>query len=305
MRRAVPFDFRRPDRIPKSQLRAIYLLHDSFVHNLVVSLSAYLRSYVMVSLVSVEQLSYAEFLECLPTPTCAASLTVLPYDGNAIMEINSSLVFPIIETLLGGSGKRASDIRREVTDIELTLLDGLFRVILRDLSEAWKGVAAIAFNVESLEKDPKHLKILTPGEAVVAIGVEIRIGDIIGMMNIAIPSIIIKMTRQKFDQQWGVRKTEPTTQEQSRVLNLILPSKLSLDARLEGPTLLLEDLLRLEEGDVLGLEYPVEDPIGFRINGKLKFSGRVVAKGQKMAFVIEKRAPGNANLKTSVSVTAS
>src|SRR5437763_16957223 len=99
------FDFRRPDRIAKSQLRAIHQLHDNFVRNLVSSLSAYLRSYVIVNLVSVEQLSYSEFLECLPSPTCIASLSLKPYDGNAVLELNSSLIFPILEILLGGDGK--------------------------------------------------------------------------------------------------------------------------------------------------------------------------------------------------------
>ena len=102
---AVKFDFRRPDRIPKSQVRAIHLLHDTFVRNLVSSLSAYLRSYLTVNLVSVEQLSYAEFLDGLPSPTCIVSLGLSPYDGNGVLELNPSLVFPILEMLLGGPGR--------------------------------------------------------------------------------------------------------------------------------------------------------------------------------------------------------
>src|SRR5712692_6310854 len=102
---AVKFDFRRPDRIPKSQVRAIHLLHDTFVRNLVSSLSAYLRSYLTVNLVSVEQLSYAEFLEGLPSPTCIVSLRLKPYEGNAVLELNPSIIFPVLEMLLGGNGK--------------------------------------------------------------------------------------------------------------------------------------------------------------------------------------------------------
>src|SRR5271155_5853990 len=117
-KRAVPFDFRRPDRIAKAQLRAIHQLHDNFVRNLVSSLSAYLRSYLIVNLVSVEQLSYSEFLECLPSPTCLASLGLKPFDGNAVLELNSSLIFPILEMLLGGTGKSTAPIQREITEIE-------------------------------------------------------------------------------------------------------------------------------------------------------------------------------------------
>src|SRR5579872_2349012 len=111
-KRAASFDFRRPDRIAKSQLRAIHQLHDNFVRNLVSSLSAYLRSYLIVNLVSVEQLSYAEFLECLPSPTCIVALGLRPYDGNAVLEMNSSLIFPILEMLLGGDGKKPLSIQR-------------------------------------------------------------------------------------------------------------------------------------------------------------------------------------------------
>src|SRR5580698_1096940 len=220
-RKAAPFDFRRPDRIAKSQLRAIHVLHDNFVRNLVSSLSAYLRSYLIINLVSVEQLSYSEFLECLPSPTCLASLGLKPYDGNAVLELNSSLIFPILEILLGGDGKLQFSTKREITEIEQVLLDGLLRLILRDLREAWTLVTPIDFTIESIETEPQFLQILAPTEAVVAVAIEIRIGDSIGMMNIAMPSIIIKMMRQKFDQQWTLRKTASTDIEQTRVLNLI------------------------------------------------------------------------------------
>ena len=286
-KKAVPFDFRRPDRIAKSQLRAIHLLHENFVRNLVASLSAYLRTYVIVNLVSVEQLPYAEFLECLPSPTCTASLALRPYDGNAVLEINSTLIFPILEMLLGGNGKNLTPIQREITEIEQNLLEGLFRIILRDLKEAWKGVTVIDFGIESVETDPQLLQVLAPSEAVVAVAVEVRIGETIGMMNIAMPSIIIKMMRQKFDQQWSVRKTESTDVEQRRILELIRPARLAVDARIEGPMLRMEDLIHLEEGDVLSFDYPTGRPVDCRVNGKLKFRGRILSTGQKLAFQVE------------------
>ncbi len=286
-KKATLFDFRRPDRIAKSQLRAIHLLHDNFVRNLVSSLSAYLRSYLIVNLVSVEQLSYAEFLGCLPSPTCIASLGLRPYDGNAVLELNSSLIFPILEMLLGGTGKSSASIQREITEIEQNLLDGLFRIILHDLKEAWKGVTPIDFTIESLETEPQFLQVLAPNEAVVAIAVEIRIGECIGMMNIAMPSIVIKMMRQKFDQQWSVRKTESTDVEQARVLELIGGAELELDARLNGPTLLLKDLVDLAQGDILSFDYPVEKPLDCTVNGKLKFRGHIATTGQKKAFRVE------------------
>src|SRR5438477_12445587 len=264
---ALRFDFRRPDRIPKSQVRAIHLLHDTFVRNLVSSLSAYLRSYLTVNLVSVEQLSYAEFLDGLPSPTCIVSLGLSPYDGNGVLELNPSLVFPMLAMLLGGTGKSSASIQRDITEIEQRLLDGLFRIILQDLREAWKAVTNVDFTIESMETEPQLLHLLAPNEAVVSIGIEIRIGETVGMMNIALPSIVIKMMRQKFDQQWSVRKTHASHAEQARILRFLREGLLSVEARLEGPTLTVRDLLRLSEGHLLTFDFPVERPIEILVNG--------------------------------------
>ena len=301
---AVKFDFRRPDRIPKSQVRAIHLLHDTFVRNLVSSLSAYLRSYLTVNLVSVEQLSYAEFLDGLPSPTCIVSLGLSPYDGNGVLELNPSLVFPILEMLLGGSGKGSSTIQRDITEIEQKLLDGLFRIILHDLREAWKGVTAVDFTIDSMETEPQLLHLLAPNEAVVSIGVEVRIGETVGMMNIAMPSIVIKMMRQKFDQQWSVRKTHANPEEQIRVLRTLKEGLLHLEARLEGPTLSVEDLLDLKEGQLLTFDYPVERPVELLVNGVHKFSAQMVAAGRKRACLVDQmraiKVHGKSNEEESV-----
>jgi flagellar motor switch protein FliM len=283
----VRFDFQRPDRIPKSQVRAIHLLHDIFVRNLVSSLSAYLRSYLTVNLVSVEQLSYAEFLEGLPSPTCMVSLGLQPYDGSGVLELNPSLAFPILEMLLGGTGKASAAIQRDITEIEQKVLDGLFRIVLHDLREAWKGVTDIDFAIESMETEPQLLHLMGPNEAVVAIGVEIRIAETVGMMNIAMPSIVIKMMRQKFDQQWSVRKTHASETEQARILGMLREASLTLEARVEGLELTVQNLLELSEGHLLFFDRSIDSPLQLVINGRHKFSGQIVSTGRKRALLVE------------------
>lgn len=285
--RAQPYDFRRPDRIAKDQLRAIHLLHDNFARSLASSLSAYLRAYVMVNLISVEQLSFLEFSQCLPAPTCIVSLGMKPFDGNAILELNPQMVFPILEMLLGGTGKTPFKSNREITEIEQSILDGVFRIILHDLKEAWSPISAIHFAIEAHETEPQLLQILAPNEAVVSVGIEIRIGEVSGMMNLGIPSIIIKMLRQKFDQQWSVRKSESTEEERSRILKLIKPSWLKMDARLVGPTLSVAQMLELQPDDLLVFDYPVARPVDLIINGSHKFQGQVATDGRKRLLQIE------------------
>jgi flagellar motor switch protein FliM len=197
-------------------------------------------------------------------------------------------VFPILEMLLGGNGKSSSSIQRDMTEIEQKLLDGLFRIVLHDLREAWKSVTAVDFTIDSMETEPQLLHILAPNEAVVSIGIEVRIGDTIGMMNIALPSIVIRMMRQKFDQQWSVRKTHASVGEQARVLRLLREALFSVEARLEGPTLTVENLLNLAEGNVLIFDYPAERSIELLVNGARKFTAQVVGAGKRRACLIEK-----------------
>jgi flagellar motor switch protein FliM len=280
------YDFRRPDRIAKDQLRAIHLLHENFARSLASSLSAYLRAYVAVNLISVEQLAFMEFTQVLPSPTSMVSLSMKPYDGSALMEMNPSLVFPILEMLMGGTGVGAVKPDREITEIEQSILDGLLRIILNDLRTAWQGVAALDFAIESHETEPQLLQILAPNEAVVAISMEIRIGELTGMMNMGIPSITVKMLRQKFDQQWSVRKSRPTDEEHQRVLRLLQPSLFRAESLLQGPTMSVESLLALKEGDVLAFDYPLEKPLDFTLNGVLKYRGEIVSTGRKRAFQV-------------------
>jgi flagellar motor switch protein FliM len=186
----------------------------------------------------------------------------------------------------------AGTIQREITEIEQRLLDGLFRIILNDLREAWKGVTEVDFTIEAMETEPQLLHILAPNEAVVSIGVEIRMGDTVGMMNIALPSIVIKMMRQKFDQQWSVRKTLATEAEQARGLRMLQDAALTLEARLEGPRLSVRDFLNLEEGNLLTFDLPIEYPIELKVNGERKFSAQIVSTGKKRACLVEEVRPG-------------
>lgn len=288
---ATPYDFRRPDRIPKDQLREIHLLHENFCRNLAGSLSAYLRAGVSVSLISVLQLSYAEFLQGFPSPTSIAILSLHPFDGKGILEMNPSLVFPLIEILLGGQGKPSGTPKREITEIEQNILEGALRLILKDLREAWHGIAHFDLTVEKLETEPQIVQTLSPNEAVVAVAIEVRIGECMGMLNFGVPAIIVKTLRQRFDHRWSNRKAEPSPEDVARIRELTAPAMMEAGAQLEGSLISLKSLLGMQVGDTIALDYPVDHPIQLTINGKPKFQARIASQGGKKAVYIEKVIP--------------
>jgi len=282
-----PFDFTRLDRIPKSQLRALHMVHENFVRSLAGSLSAYLRSYVALSLVSLEQISYSEFLEGLTSPTCIAYLGLQPYDGTAVLEINNTLLFGLIELLLGSKGRSAPMMQRKITDIEKNLVQTLMRVVLRDLAEAWKTVAEVNFSVQSLASEPQLLHVLAPAEAVIVIAIDVRLGATPGLLNLAIPSIFIKRLRHKFEQAHQIRRTAASERDQLHVARLLEDATIAFEARLKAGTISTETLMALEVDEILVLEHPLDRRVNGFLNGCDKWVGGIVARESKLAFQVE------------------
>lgn len=280
---AQPYDFRRPDRIAKEQLRSIQVLHENFARDLGSSLSAYLRAYVVANFLSVEQLSFAELLTRLPSPTCMITLRMSQLDNEALLELSPSIAFPLLEMLLGGANGSTVLPEREITEIEQSILDSVVRIVLRDLREAWRQVVSTDFEIQAYETEPQLVRIHAPNEAMVLISLEIRIGEVTGQISLAVPSITVKMLTQQFIS----RRVESAAADHARIFKLIRGATLRLDSRLRGPTLTVENLLKLNNGDVLAFDYPVEKPIDVAVNGKIKFRGQMVATGRKRSVVLQ------------------
>jgi flagellar motor switch protein FliM len=278
------FDLSHLDRIPKSQLRAIHLVHENFVRNLASSLSAYLRSYVGLNLVSLEQISYSEFIDGLSFPTCMSYVSMAPYEGTSVLEMNMTLMFSLMELLMGSKGRSNLAVQRKITDIEKAIMQTLLRVILRDLRDAWKSVAEIDFAVQSLASEPQLMHVLAPAEAVIVIAVDVRIGAVSGLMNLAIPSIFIKRLRHKFDQLQTVRKLHVNDIDQQRMSRLMQDVEMRFRAVLDGGSISARELVDLEPGHVLIFDHPLDRPIKGTINEREKWTGTIAAKQNKLVF---------------------
>jgi flagellar motor switch protein FliM len=280
------FDLSHLDRIPKSQLRALHMVHENFVRNLASSLSAYLRSYVALNLVSLEQISYAEFIEGVSFPTGIAYLGLSPYDGTAVLELSLSLMFTFMEVLMGSKGRSTGTLQRKITEIEKSIMTTLLRVILVDLREAWRAVADIDFTVQSLASEPQLMHVLAPSEAVIVIAVDVRVGEVTGLMNLAIPSIFIKRLRNKFEQLQRVKKAHSSGDDHLIVAEILQDVALDFRAYMDGGKISARTLIDLEPGDVLVLDHSADKPVRASLNGEPKWDGYIAALKDNLAFEV-------------------
>jgi flagellar motor switch protein FliM len=283
---APPFDFRRLDRIPKSQVSAIHFLHEAFVRSLSSSLTVYLRSFVSGSLISVEQLPYSDFAEALPAPTCMVYLRMDPYEGHALIEVSPTLIAPILDLVLGGNGKLTTGLDREVTEVEKTLLEGFFQIVTHDLRETWKPVVNVSFATSAIETSAQLSGRFVPTEAVVAVAMEIRVGESVGMVNLAIPSLTLKTMGQKFDQQWTAHKAENPATELAIKRKLAQSLQLTVECQYSHTTMGLKDLLSLSAGDVFSLEPGFDESVDVLVNGRPKFKGFLAVSARNSRTVV-------------------
>ena len=196
------YDFRRPDKFSKDQMRAIQMIHESFSRSLTTTLSTMVRSMVSVEVVAVDQLAYDEFIHSLVQPTVIGILEMYPLSGNAIFELNSHLTFTIIDRLLGGKGE---PIRkpRDLTDIERTVVERVMMKMLEHLEESWSTVVDIRFRFETMESNPFFVQVCPASDMVLLVTMKIQVGEIQGIMNFCIPYFVIEPLIDKLSsQQW-------------------------------------------------------------------------------------------------------
>jgi len=281
-RRVVPYNFRRPDRLSKEQVRALYLLHDLFSHSLSSSLPIFLRTISEVTLISVEQQAYVEYLYGLPDPTTIFTLTMHPLQGVSVLELNPSLAFPVIDRLLGGKGAPLPEARA-CTEIEQKILESFLKVVIDDLREAWKPMVELEMQIVGRETRPQLLQIVAPNEVVLSIVFHVQVGDARGMMSLCIPALILEPIIQKFNQSFYSRNREVPPAQTRSLLDMLSSVSFPVAAELHGTTAAIDDLMGLAPGDVLRLDHPVDRPVELSVGGIVKFHGELAAHNGRTA----------------------
>ncbi|MEW4451886.1 flagellar motor switch protein FliM [Bremerella sp. JC817] len=285
-----PYDFKRPERVGKDQMRALQSMHEGFSRNFGAALSALLRSIVEVKLTSVDQLTYSEFVFSLENPSCFNLLTADPLEGNLILDINPSILYPIIDRLLGGGKESTPATRRPLTEIELTLVSRISDLFLVELKDAWENVLPLDLKVVRVESNPQLVQIVPPNEVVVLVSFELAIGDVRGMINLCIPFNSIERISNKLtaNSWFAYGSTEATPQSKAAIGIHLDQAPVNLDVVLAETTITMEELLDLRVGDVITTEKDSRTALQVNVNGTPTFQAFAGAFKGRKAIQIER-----------------
>ncbi len=277
------YDFKRPERVSKDQMRALQTIHESFARNVGAALSAFLRTIVETRIATIEQLTYSEFIHSLPSPTCFNLLSAQPLNGQLCLELSPLIVFPIVDRLLGGTNAEMFIPQRPLTAIEMRLVNRIIDRALVHLSEAWSELVEVKFEISGTESNPHLVQIVAPNEVVVVLGFEIKIGARAGTMSICIPFNVIEPVIGKLaTQSWLAYSRRTSTQAQLRTFSDNLRrTTVELRAYLGETKMTVGEVLGLSPGDIIKLDKLVGRDFVLRVRGKNKFGGQL---GQLRGF---------------------
>ena len=285
------YDFKRPDKFSKEQIRTVSIMHETFARLTTTAMSAQLRSLVNVHVASVDQLTYEEFIRSIPNPTTLGIINMDPLKGSAVLEIDPAITFSIIDRLFGGKGE-GSKVNRDLSDIEQSVMENIIVRILGNLREAWSQVIDLRPRLGQIETNPQFAQIVPPTEMVVLVTLETKVGEVEGMMNFCIPYLTIEPIISKLSAQYMYSSVRSggTTENLNILKERLSMIGITVSAEIGNMDLTVRDLLSLQRGDVIRLtDVRTGDPMVLKVGNRKKFMCRPGVVGNKLAVQITEK----------------
>ena len=281
------YDFKRALRFSKDQIRSLTRIHENFARLLTTFFSAQLRTYVQITVASVDQIPFEEFVRSIPNMTLINVFEVPPLDGNILMEINPNIAYSMLDRLMGGSGASHSNVDN-LTEIETKIMTNLFERSFDNLREAWENIVEIDPMLIELEVNPQFLQMISPNETVVVISLNTIIGETTGMINICLPHVVLEPIVPNLSvRYWMQSNTKEMSPEQIKTLeNRVKQSVLPVVAELGATSISVEDFLMMNIGDVIELDQKIANPLILKVGSLPKFTVQPGKLNKKMAVQI-------------------
>ncbi len=287
LRSIVAYDFKHPNRVSKDQIRTLENMHDNFAGHFGSSLSTVLRSIVDVDLVSVDQITYSEFIMSLVSPSSTYTFSARPLEAVCLVDFNPTLTFSLIDRMFGGHGK-ILESERELTGIERSVMGRLVQRLYRELARSWEHLVQIEIEQISFETNPQFIQIVPPGETVVVISLQVKLFQSTGLLTICYPYVSLEPVISKLSAQNWIDATKKKNLAVDRDVNSDNLKDVQADvaAVLLQSRIKMRDFLRLKLGDVIPSEKKISQPIDIWVNRQKKYTAHPGLAGKKRAFQV-------------------
>ena len=280
------YNFRRPNKFTKDQLRTLFMINENFSRIISNYLSGYLRSTINIKIASVEQITYEEFLVSIFSPTLLTIFQMEPLVGSAVLETSHNFTSPAIDLMFGGAGRNRNKVK-ELTEIELRVLRKLIEKFLENMALAWLDVFKFKILIDSMESNPQYNQIISPNETVAIITFTADIANNQSILNLCLPYATLKEVIPNLTaQNWFAAQQSTDASQAKDVENRLGNVALDITACCGETQLTIQEFLQLEEGDVVLLDTIVGEDMELLIEGHPKFSFQPGIIGDQLAAMI-------------------
>lgn len=281
------YDFTRPAKFSKEHLRTLEIIFENYGRLLSTNLPAYLRRAVQVEVMSSEAVTYQEFSNALSNPILLSLVSVEPLPGQIIIEVAENIGYAIIDRMLGGVGVPL-DKSREFSEIELLILERILYTCVNLLREPWSNVCEIHPKLERIETNSQYAQIVSPTEMIALVTLNIKIGDVEGMMNICLPYLTLESVMDKLNAKFwysNLQEKDETVYSDT-IESLISKAQIPIKAVLGNSSISVDDFINLQVGDIIRLDRAVEDDLNIYVGNIKKFTALPGATGNNYAVRI-------------------
>ncbi len=270
--KAKPYDFRRPNKFSKEHISTIELIHENYARIMSNYLSSQLRSNISMKQVSIDQVTYEEFIRSIPNPTLLINFKMPPLTGGLLLEINLQFAFQIIELLCGGKAGNPVNIR-ELTDIEQNIIRDILHSFIEYMKMAWQDVIEVEPSLESVKSNPQLNQAMSPTEPVALVTFTMEVAGIHSFANLCIPYISVEKIVDKLGvQYWFQNDNQGNIEEyEAAIREKIMSSKIDLSIVMGSANITIEDFMALSKGDVIQLDKPTDEALDMYVEDKLHF----------------------------------
>jgi flagellar motor switch protein FliM len=269
------YDFQRPDKFSKDQIRTLQMIHENFIRPLQTYFAGRFRTMVQMVVGSVDQNTYAEFVRSISNPSVICPFTMAPLPGTCVLDINPVIAFPMIDRLMGGPGGSMPQTR-PLTEIESAVMQGVIRGTLNAYEEAWRNVLDMKMTPGNIETNPMFVQVAAPGEIVITVAVDVRVGEHVGVITLCLPHLTLEPILDKLSaHNWfKTQSREIRPADAAALQSVVGEAKVPISAVLGRVELTVGEVLELGLGDVVVLDTKLTDPVRVKVGNETKFLGK-------------------------------
>lgn len=267
------YDFSRPTKFSKEHLRTLEIIFEHYGRLLSTHLPAYLRRNVQVEVMNLEAVVYQEFTNALSNPVLLGIVDFSPLEGNIVIELAENLGYAIVDRMLGGFGVPLEK-SRDFSEIELVIIERIFTVITNLLSEPWSNVVKLEPRLVRIETNSQFAQIISPSEMASIITLNVKIGDVEGMMNVCLPYNCLEPVIDKLNTKYwySTMQSMDDANYQDFIEVAIAKARIPIRAVLGKSIISLNDLINMQKGDIIKLDSKVNDELNVYVGNIRKFT---------------------------------